>query len=77
MGTIFCTGSMVYPSLMVANKLLIDQKIDLQVVNVHTIKPLDVVEISSHIKNSKKFLLLKSILLLEGLEVQFLKLIHL
>ena len=29
MGTIFCTGSMVYPSLMAANKLYIDQKIEI------------------------------------------------
>lgn len=67
MGTIFCTGSMVYPSLMAANKLYIDQKIDLQVVNVHTIKPLDVIEISSHIKNSKKIFTIEEHSIIGGL----------
>ena len=67
MGTIFCTGSMVYPSLMAANKLHIDKKIDLQVVNVHTIKPLDVIEISSHIKNSKKIFTIEEHSIIGGL----------
>ena len=38
--TIFCSGSMVYNSLEAAN-LLETKKISAEVINIHTIKPLD------------------------------------
>jgi len=67
MGTIFCTGSMVHPSLLAAHKLYLEKKIDLQVVNVHTIKPLDVIEISSHINSSKKIFTIEEHSIIGGL----------
>ena len=50
--TIFCSGSMVYNSLKAAEKLDEDN-ISCEVINVHTIKPLDNNVIDEAAKNSK------------------------
>ena len=50
--TIFCTGSMVYYSLEAAKKLN-DKNISSTVVNMHTIKPIDIKAIEEACSSSK------------------------
>ena len=50
--TIFCTGSMVYNSLQAAKKLK-EKNISSTVINMHTIKPLDVKAVEEACKLSK------------------------
>ncbi len=64
--TIYATGNMVHKALNVAS-ILNDQKISASVINVHTIKPIDVDIINEESKKTKLFLSIEEHNIIGGL----------